>query len=243
MFYICDKKEYSNKVEYGVKDTKDGVVEYYSPRDLVRFVKDIGVVINGVSKDISSNKWQVKVVQPSCFVELGADENIAISKQKNCVDILRENCSTDVIYNKTSDSFDASVTVIDFSGLKTLCDRLKMLVTCEVSECFITLDTEDVCCVNESYETFDDLVSAGLQLGDLGSNLSIEYVMEIDFEYLYIVYFHLTGKYRLWVSDVDYTANTAKVFESFGFPKGVLCKDYIVEGTFSEMYEYLDTLK
>lgn len=49
MYYICAKRGDRFGVAYGVMDTKDGVVEFYSYRKVIKFVKDLGVHIEGVS--------------------------------------------------------------------------------------------------------------------------------------------------------------------------------------------------
>ena len=50
MYYICKKRENDLGIRYGIMDTKDGVVEYYSPREVISFVREHGKKIDGVSQ-------------------------------------------------------------------------------------------------------------------------------------------------------------------------------------------------
>lgn len=69
MYYICKKKEQSLGVLFGIMDTNDGVVEYYSPRDIIDFVKEQGLKIEGVQLNTETGKWNFKVLKPTAFVE------------------------------------------------------------------------------------------------------------------------------------------------------------------------------
>jgi hypothetical protein len=60
MFYVC--KRYDNGT-FGVMDTEDGVIESYSPRDLIKIVKKFKVDIVGV--DVMDNsKVRITVKKP-----------------------------------------------------------------------------------------------------------------------------------------------------------------------------------
>lgn len=43
MFYVCEQKDY----KFGVKDTRDNVVEYYTADELNRFKEDLGIKVFG----------------------------------------------------------------------------------------------------------------------------------------------------------------------------------------------------
>ena len=72
MLYICKKREKFGQVMYGVMDTDDGVVEYYSPKDICNFVASLGIKIEGVTQN-GNNKFQITVLQPTGFTTLGSD--------------------------------------------------------------------------------------------------------------------------------------------------------------------------
>lgn len=63
MFYICKKREDGT---FGVMDTQDGVVEYYEPQDIIKFVKKLHVDIQGVYKK-ESGSWGISVLKPTNF--------------------------------------------------------------------------------------------------------------------------------------------------------------------------------
>ena len=54
MYYICKKKENIMGVRFGIMDTEDGVVEYYSPRDIIEFVK--GLIESGHAYAAANSK-------------------------------------------------------------------------------------------------------------------------------------------------------------------------------------------
>lgn len=63
MFYVCKKREDG---KFGVMDTQDGVVEYYTPQDIIRFVTKLHVDIKGVHhKD--NGKFGISVLKPTNF--------------------------------------------------------------------------------------------------------------------------------------------------------------------------------
>lgn len=76
MYYICKKRKKFDDVQYGVMDTKDGVVEYYSPKDIISFSRR-GISINGVS--FSDGKYTIKVLQPTRFEEI--DSSVIVSEE------------------------------------------------------------------------------------------------------------------------------------------------------------------
>lgn len=91
MFYICKKKEQSLGVLYGVMDTEDGVVEYYSPRDIIHFVRNMNIAIEGVSFVAETGKWQFKTLKPTSF---SATETSSFSEDKQSTDKSSDNdCS------------------------------------------------------------------------------------------------------------------------------------------------------
>lgn len=47
MYYVCDK----DRMGYGIKDTSDGVVEYYSESKVRDFVDRLGITVVGVDSD------------------------------------------------------------------------------------------------------------------------------------------------------------------------------------------------
>lgn len=73
MFYICKKKEQSLGTIFGIMDTDDGVVEYYSPRDIIEFVRDRGIIIEGVQLNNQTGKWNFRVMKPTKFETTDTD--------------------------------------------------------------------------------------------------------------------------------------------------------------------------
>lgn len=57
MFYICDKRE---NCTYGVKDTDDNVVEYYTARQIFDIIKKTNIIIDGVI--VSGNNIKIKTI-------------------------------------------------------------------------------------------------------------------------------------------------------------------------------------
>ena len=70
MFYVCECVEVGKK--YGVMDTKDGVVEYYTPEKLINICLSRDIRIEGVSVD---NELSVDVVKGDAleFLEFKQD--------------------------------------------------------------------------------------------------------------------------------------------------------------------------
>ena len=62
MYYICEKID----DKFGIKDTKDCVVEYYLYKDIVKFVKKYNLEIKGVS--ILDDKINIKVVDVKHYI-------------------------------------------------------------------------------------------------------------------------------------------------------------------------------
>lgn len=71
MYYVCAKRVKELGVTYGIMDTEDGVIEYYSPKEVIRFVKDLGVSIEGVVN--FDSKWHIKVLKPTEFEAVAQD--------------------------------------------------------------------------------------------------------------------------------------------------------------------------
>ena len=63
MFYICKKN--SQDKTFGVMDTEDGVVEYYTPKEIGRFITKLKVEIEGA--DIIGGKLHLTVKKPIEF--------------------------------------------------------------------------------------------------------------------------------------------------------------------------------
>lgn len=60
MFFICKKRKDG---KFGVMDTVDGVVEYYTPNDIIKFTVKLHVEINGVVKN-ANGKYTINVLEP-----------------------------------------------------------------------------------------------------------------------------------------------------------------------------------
>lgn len=80
MFYICKKKETKLGVRFGVMDTEDGVVEYYTPRALLEFATNFGISIEGVLVDKQTGKLRIKVLNPASFNTVSEEECSTKSK-------------------------------------------------------------------------------------------------------------------------------------------------------------------
>ena len=106
MYYICAKRDDYFGATYGVMDTEDGVVEFYSYRKIIKFVKDLGVHIKGVS--YNNSKWNIKVLSQ---VDLEKCRTSKVTKTQSCNEF---NC---VKYNS-----------FDFDNFKTLISDIKRLV-------------------------------------------------------------------------------------------------------------------
>lgn len=63
MFYICKKREDG---KFGVMDTQDGVVEYYEPQEIIKYVKKLHVDIQGVYRK-DNGSWGISVLKPTNF--------------------------------------------------------------------------------------------------------------------------------------------------------------------------------
>lgn len=71
MYYICKKR---NDGTFGIMDTTDGVVEYYSPREIGKMIKQFHLDIEGAR--IENNKVKLTVKKPVNFEDDGTyDEN------------------------------------------------------------------------------------------------------------------------------------------------------------------------
>lgn len=66
MFYICKKN--SKDKTYGVMDTEDGVVEYYTPKEIGRIISKLSIEIEGV--DIIGGKLHLTVKKPTNFEDM-----------------------------------------------------------------------------------------------------------------------------------------------------------------------------
>ena len=75
MYYICTKRNGNFGISYGIMDTDDGVIEFYSPQDVIKFVKTLGVSIEGVKLNKDTGKWHIQVVQPTSFINKGTDSD------------------------------------------------------------------------------------------------------------------------------------------------------------------------
>lgn len=62
MFKVVSKTVKDDSILYGVLDTSDGVLEQYTGNQLCKIVKDIGIIIEGVSYNPDTNKYRVVVV-------------------------------------------------------------------------------------------------------------------------------------------------------------------------------------
>ena len=60
MFYICDKNQQGN---FGVRDTSDGVVEFYTKASLAKVHQQSGVKILGMRYDYVKNQYKFSVVK------------------------------------------------------------------------------------------------------------------------------------------------------------------------------------
>lgn len=69
MFYICKKREDGN---FGVMDSQDGVVEYYTPQEIIKFVTKLHIEIHGVCKK-ENGKFGIKVLKPTSFETISED--------------------------------------------------------------------------------------------------------------------------------------------------------------------------
>ena len=78
MFYICKRKEKLGVVKFGVMDTNDGVVEYYTPQEIISFVSKNGILVEGVTKS-QDGKWKIKVLQPTSFKVVEDEVDKAVS--------------------------------------------------------------------------------------------------------------------------------------------------------------------
>ena len=76
MYYICKKNENSDGVKYGIMDTNDGVIEYHSPKDLIDVMKSRGITVEGVSLNVATGKWHIKVVKHTEFIDVDGSETI-----------------------------------------------------------------------------------------------------------------------------------------------------------------------
>lgn len=77
MFYICKEGKDGT---FGVMDTRDGIVEYYTPKQIISIVFRMNIPIEGVIRK-SNGKVSIKVMQPSSFSEIS--EHSFDNKLKN----------------------------------------------------------------------------------------------------------------------------------------------------------------
>ena len=57
MYYVCDKKD----GKYGIKDTKDGVVEYFTRAQIAKMYGKLKIL--GVKKDFTTSKLKIVVIK------------------------------------------------------------------------------------------------------------------------------------------------------------------------------------
>ena len=97
MFYICKKREDGN---FGVMDTEDGVVEYYSPHDIIKIASKFHVKIEGLSRK-ENGKWVITVLSPTKF-EAVSDTSIK-SESKDADDVIHDSEYYKTRYEKLSE--------------------------------------------------------------------------------------------------------------------------------------------
>lgn len=69
MFYICKKREDG---KFGVMDSQDGVVEYYEPQEVIKYVKKLHVNIQGVYRK-ENGGWGISVLKPTSFQTISTE--------------------------------------------------------------------------------------------------------------------------------------------------------------------------
>lgn len=78
MFYVCKKRDDGT---FGVMDTEDGVVEYYTPQEIIKIASKFHVKIDGLHKK-SNGKYSIKVLKPTNF-EVVDEDNLCTGSVDN----------------------------------------------------------------------------------------------------------------------------------------------------------------
>lgn len=85
MFYICKKREDGR---FGVMDTQDGIVEYYTPQDIIRYVTKLHLEIQGVVRK-DNGKFGINILKPTDFQTVGSE---TLDLDGNSVDDFNLDC-------------------------------------------------------------------------------------------------------------------------------------------------------
>ena len=109
MYYVCSKRVKDLGVTYGIMDTEDGVIEYYSPKEVIRFVKDLGVSIEGVFN--FDSKWHIKVLKPTEF-EAVTQDYLEYDKQVTDVKCVSYNSSEFTSFRAIKDNVRSTISPI-----------------------------------------------------------------------------------------------------------------------------------
>lgn len=196
MFYICEEIKQKLGSLYGVMDTSDGVVEYYSARDLSLYINTFGVHISGMN------------LTPGCLWTFSVIKRDEVEKQK---EVVKQFISLCKYAEKLFDYGDLNSNIV-------MRHRGTNVVKCSLD----SLEKEMI--VDSDY-----ILS------------KFAYIDEEISGYLYISWDRETNRYALYGEDFD--LETISCFEDRGFPKGVLCPGYRVEGTFEDMLKYINSIK
>lgn len=238
MYYICSKTIKGKNVIYGVKDTKDGVVEYYSYQDVIKFHQDLGLTIKGISQD-SNGKWVIRVYKPTQTIKLNSSfskeeekkENIKLNiRQKPKDEEVKLNISQKPKEKKkfkqntnqiTTGVVNKNGKIIDYSWFQKLYEDVlsifneKYVRDLHGSDAIIIMHEKDKVVYPEKSMTFNQLINNFDSTDNISEDTVFEYVIEMKGCRLLIGFSPSDDKYYLKIEG----ETAIKVFSEAGFPE------------------------